>query len=217
MTLSSDIIERLRNDILKGAIVPGARLRADELRLKYAVSLTPVREALMRLAAQGLVIAEDQRGFHVAPISRANLKEVNGLRTMLECLALRKSIELGNIDWESNVVATLHKLEAYSSRRKDDATAIDDGWERCHRAFHMALIEGCGMPLLLDFCRSLHDLADRYRRVFLPLTRRVDRQKEHERIAAAACKRDVELAVKHLTKHIALTETLVLEAFDRQN
>jgi DNA-binding GntR family transcriptional regulator len=217
MTLSSDIIDLLRTEILKGSIVPGARLRADELKAKFSVSLTPVREALMRLASEGLVIAEDQRGFHVAPISRDNLKEVSRLRTVLECLALRQAIKHGDINWETNVVATLHKLKAHGSRQKSDRTAIDDDWERCHRAFHLALIDGCGMPLLLDFCKTLHDMSDRYRRVFLQLTRRVDRQAEHESIAAAANKRDADRAVKLMTKHIALTETLVLEAYDRQN
>jgi DNA-binding GntR family transcriptional regulator len=217
MTLSSEIIDRLRDEILKGAIVPGTKLRADDLKSKFNVSLTPVREALMRLASEGLVIAEDQRGFRVAPISRENLKEVNALRITLECMALRQAIEHADLEWETTIVAALHRLSVHNSRRLGDPVEINDEWERCHRAFHMALINACGMPVLLGFCKVLHDMSDRYRRVFLKATRPVDRQKEHERIANAARKRDADLAIRLLTKHIAATEALVLEAYDRQS
>jgi DNA-binding GntR family transcriptional regulator len=214
INLSTSIVDRLRSDILGGVIVPGTKLRAGELRNKFDVSLTPVREALMRLAAEGLVIAEDQRGFRVTPVSRQNLMEVNELRKNLECLALRHSIENGDLDWEANVVAALHRLKSLNSRRSGEDVAINEDWERWHRAFHLALIDRCDMPVLLNFCKTLHDMSDRYRRMFLPVTRRVDRQEEHKNIAAAARNRDPDLAVKLLRAHIEQTERLVVEAFD---
>ena len=213
-TLSTDIVDRLRGEILNGVMSPGGRLRPDDLRSRYDVSLTPVREALMRLAAEGLVIAEDQRGFRVAPVSRENLIEVGELRRSLECLALRHAIERGDLEWEAAVVAAEHRLAALTSRRRSEKPEIDDNWERCHRAYHLALISSCGMPLLLNFCRTLHDMSDRYRRMFLTTTRQVDRSEEHAMIANAARARDAARAVDLLEKHIGFTENLVLEAYD---
>jgi len=109
-TLVSGIADRLRIEILGGKIEPGAKLRADDLKTKFEVSLTPVREALMRLSAEGLVIAEDQRGFRVAPVSLNNLKEVTELRVALECWRCGWRLKPATFEWESNIVATAHRL-----------------------------------------------------------------------------------------------------------
>jgi GntR family carbon starvation induced transcriptional regulator len=209
-TLVTGIVDQLRLEILGGKISPGAKLRADDLKGKFEVSLTPVREALMRLSSEGLVISEDQRGFRVAPVSLENLKEVTELRVALECLALRLAIEGGDLEWESNIVATAHRLAALTSRRSGTEPAINEEWELWHRKFHLALIAACNMPLLLAFCKTANDLCDRYRRIYLPIIRQVDRLKEHNRIAEATCKRDGVLAIKLLTAHIRRTETVII-------
>jgi DNA-binding GntR family transcriptional regulator len=209
-TLVSGIVGQLRFEILGGKIKPGAKLRVDDLKSKFEVSLTPVREALMRLTAEGLVIAEDQRGFRVAPVSLQNLKEVTELRVALECLALRLSIKAGDLDWETNIVATAHRLAALTSRRREDQAVINEEWEQWHRKFHLALIAACGMPLLIAFCKTANDLCDRYRRIYLPFIRPVDRLKDHNRIAEATRNRDSALAVKLLTDHIRRTETVIV-------
>lgn len=209
VTLVTGIADQLRVEILGGKIKPGEKLRADDLKVKFEVSLTPVREALMRLSSEGLVISEDQRGFRVAPVSLQNLKEVTELRVALECLALRLSIEAGDLEWETNVVATSHRLAALTSRRSGESV-INEEWELWHRKFHFALIAACNMPLLIAFCKTANDLCDRYRRIFLPIIRPVDRLKDHNRIAAAACKRDAALAVKLLTVHIRRTESVII-------
>jgi DNA-binding GntR family transcriptional regulator len=209
-TLVSGIADRLRIEILGGRIEPGAKLRADDLKTKFEVSLTPVREALMRLSAEGLVIAEDQRGFRVAPVSLHNLKEVTELRVALECLALRLAIEAGDLEWESNIVATAHRLAALTSRPAGGQAVINEEWEKWHRKFHFALIAACNMPLLIAFCKTANDLCDRYRRIYLPFIRPVDRLKDHNRIAEAACKRDGGLAVKLLEEHVRRTESIIV-------
>lgn len=209
-TLVSSIVDRLRFEILGGRIKPGAKLRADDLKTKFEVSLTPVREALMRLSAEGLVIAEDQRGFRVAPVSLQNLKEVIELRVALECLALRHAIEAGDLQWETNIVATAHRLGALTSRPRNDRAVINEEWEEWHRKFHFALISACNMPLLIAFCKTANDLCDRYRRIFLPFIRPIDRLKDHNRIAAATCKRDVAQATRLLASHIRKTETVIV-------
>ncbi|HEX3912993.1 MAG TPA: GntR family transcriptional regulator, partial [Steroidobacteraceae bacterium] len=210
VTLVSSIVDRLRFEILGGRIKPGAKLRADDLKNKFEVSLTPVREALMRLSAEGLVIAEDQRGFRVAPISLQNLKEVTELRVALECLALQHAIAAGDLEWETNIVATAHRLGALTSRPSNDQAVINEEWEEWHRKFHVALIAACNMPLLIAFCKTANDLCDRYRRIFLPFIRPIDRLNDHNRIAEATCKRDSALATKLLADHIRKTEVVII-------
>lgn len=213
-TLSSGIVDQLRLELLKGVIAPGTKLRVDDLKVKFQVSLTPVREALMRLTAEGLVIAEDQRGFRVAPVSTQNLREITELRDIIECLALRHAIANADIDWETEIVATLHRLNAFNSRRGGDDVSINEDWERWRRQFHMALTGACRMPLMLSFCKTLHDLSDRCRRIFLPVLQPVDRQEQHANIAQAACSRNAYLAVKLLSEHIRQTEALIANAIE---
>jgi DNA-binding GntR family transcriptional regulator len=202
-TLSTSIANTLRAAVSSGELVPGKKLRLDELRLAFGVSLSPLREALSRLAAEGFVVMEDQRGYRVAPVSESNLVEVTKLRAMVESFALREAIGAGGDAWEGEVVASLYRL---NKLEKGEAPADPSAWEAAHRDLHVKLISACSMPLLLSFSSTLHDLNDRYRRLFLksrPFDRSVRR--EHNQIANAALERKAELACKLLREHIERT------------
>ena len=112
-TLSSSIAGTLRTAISNGELIPGSKLRLDELRMMFGVSLSPLREALSRLSAEGFVVTEDQRGYRVAPISRQNLEEVTKLRALAETFALRESIRNGDDAWEGGVVASLYRINKF--------------------------------------------------------------------------------------------------------
>ena len=83
-TLASDIAHRLRGEIVTCRLKPGEMLKFDTLRLAYGASFTTLREALTCLAAEGLVVAEEQRGFKVAPISLADLIDLTRARILIE-------------------------------------------------------------------------------------------------------------------------------------
>jgi GntR family carbon starvation induced transcriptional regulator len=87
-TLASTIAINLRRSIMRGDLPPGAKLHVEELRERFDVSLSPLREALSRLGSAGFVEIEDQRGYRVAAVSDENLSEVIRLRMELESLAL---------------------------------------------------------------------------------------------------------------------------------
>lgn len=213
-TLTSTLYERLRAEILEGRMTPGAKLRLEELRSRYGVSLSPLREALSRLVAEGFVIAENQRGFTVAPVSRAMFADVIRLRGTLESMALRESIERGGDEWEVGVVAALHRLKKVESQR--DVAEGTEPWEHWHREFHLALVGACASPLLLQFCATLRDLNDRYRRLFLAnytLDRNV--ATEHQGIADAALARDADRAVVLLGEHIQRTARNVFMVLEK--
>ena len=90
-TLASAAYERLRRDIRIGRLAPGEKLRIDALRAIYEIGASPLREALNRLSAEGLVVQEDQRGFRVPPVSIEDLLELTRTRCWLNEIALRES------------------------------------------------------------------------------------------------------------------------------
>jgi DNA-binding GntR family transcriptional regulator len=200
-SLTASVAIQVRAAILQGTYAPGTKLRLDDLRREYGVSLSPLREALTRLAAEGLVQITDQRGYRVAPVSPANLREVTKLRTQLEVMALTESLGRGDDRWEDSLVAAWHRL----SRLERDGTR-GEGWEKAHRAFHLTLFSACDMPLLLRFCGTLHDLSDRYRRLFL-VSHAPDANVpgEHQAIFEAAMARDAQRAAEILTRHLERT------------
>jgi DNA-binding GntR family transcriptional regulator len=202
-TLVAALTTRLRHAIVSGRFEPGTRLRLDDLRAEFGVSLSPLREALMGLGAERLVDVEAQRGFRTPHASENNLREVTRLRIEFETLALREAIRLGNIEWESAVAGALHRLQ--KTGRAGAGKNIED-WELAHRAFHLSILAGCGMPLLLNFCSVLHDHSDRYRRMFLK-THSGDRDvpNEHECIAGLTMAREADEACALLAQHIGRT------------
>jgi len=208
-TLASSIAAMLRERIAHGEFAPGAKLRLDELRSMFGVSLSPLREALSRLCAEGFVAMEDQRGYRVVPVSENNLDEVIRLRVQFESYALREAIKKGDDIWEGEVLASLHRLNKIERERIEGINQ----WEQTHTVFHRNLISACGMPLLLHFCETLHDLNDRYRRIFLsenPIDR--DVRQEHVDICTATLERRADDACELLRSHVERTGANVLKA-----
>ena len=136
--------DRIRTDILFGRLAPGARLRLDDLKSGYGVSVSTLREILSRLSSERLVVAEGQKGFQVAPVSIANLKEIAALRQMLECRALEQSFAAGDTEWEARVVAAHHRLARVEDRMEQGDFSQTEYWKRCDWEFHQALISACG-------------------------------------------------------------------------
>lgn len=205
--IGTTVTDRLRSAILNGEIPPRARLRLDELRNTYQVSLSPVREALLRLAGENLVVGETQRGFSVAETSVENLEEVMMLRRLIEPYALGMAMQRGTVEWEEKLVGVFHRL----NRLEDQESKALEDWEAAHREFHLTLLRACGMPMVLEFCERLYDLADRYRRLYLkkhPPQRNVKR--EHADILDKVIARDPK-ACELLTQHIERTTSVVIE------
>src|ERR1051325_9001809 len=88
---STKTYRQVRADIVFGKLLPGEKLKLDRLRQEYGASVGTLRELLSRLVSEGVVIAEGQRGFEVAPISAENLREIAALRLLLESHALKQS------------------------------------------------------------------------------------------------------------------------------
>lgn len=203
-TIATRLVSRLREAILRGEIPPGSKINLEKARRIFDVSLSPMREALARLTSVGLVELHDNRGYSVAPVSLANLREITHLRAEFECLALDIAIQNGDLAWESEIMRSLHRLNRIHREASDPASL--EAWEEAHREFHLTLIQGCDMPILLNFCMTLHNLNDRYRRIFLTRTGGdANVELEHSQIAQGTVARDRDYARERLREHILRT------------
>ena len=116
---------RLRQDILSGRYLPGHKLKIAELSTRLEVSPGAVREALSRLVPEHLVVSRDQRGFVVAPLSIEDLVDLTELRCEIESIALRRSVELGEVGWEASVLARAHRLRRTPKTTDDGALSLE--------------------------------------------------------------------------------------------
>ena len=103
ITVGQFVYSQIRSDIIFVILKPGQRLKLEPLKSKYQTSVTTLREVLNRLVSEGFVTAEGQKGFSVSDVSIEGLREVARLRKLIECDALRDSIENG-VDWEGAVM-----------------------------------------------------------------------------------------------------------------
>lgn len=209
-TLVELAFDRLRRDILVGEHPPDAKLGIQELTQRYRIGATPIREALSRLSALGLVRAIGQRGFRVSAISRADLADLVAIRRLIEIEALRLSMARGGDDWEAEIVAALHRLQKFTAR---STAAFREGqaeFDTIHKRFHTALIAACGSPRLIELHGTLYDQMFRYRLVMMrsfPRPRILD--DSHAELAAKVLGRDVEAAAILLASHLGSTLDIV--------
>lgn len=192
---------RLRYDIIFGIAAPGQRLRLEDLHQTYGASVPTLREVLNRLASEGLVVSEDQRGFAVAPISAANLLELSSLRKLIEVHALDLSFRLGTVTWESEVVAAHHKLSRIEQQLMSGVNADRSEWKRYDFGFHQALIGACGSEELLAVHRTVFDKYLRYQMIFLTFRGEIA-AREHKALLDAALSRDFATAKAVLERHV---------------
>lgn len=212
----SSAYEILRSEILSGKIAPGTRLQVRELSEHFKFGLTPTREALMRLAKDGLVQSQANKGAHVTPVSIAELKDLTQARQCVESWCLRRAMELGDAQWEADILHALHVLLKTDVLASPDDKGPSYKWEERHRKFHHALVSACGSPWQLRFWETLSDNLERYRNMRLMNldTRDSDLQganEQHKLIAQTVIDRDINKAIELASNHIAETEVSVTQ------
>lgn len=200
-TAGEQAYDRIRKDIVFGRLPPGHRLKLEKLRADYGVGISTLREILSRLVPEGLVVAEGQRGFQVAPCSAADLKDIAALRLLLESHAMAQSFEAGDMEWEGRVVAAHHKLTRMEAGLLAGDRSNTEPWKRYDWEFHQALVSACGSRALLDLHSGVYDRYLRYQMVFVIFRGQVAAD-EHKALLDAALRRDAATAQAILTGHI---------------
>ncbi|MDN2658851.1 GntR family transcriptional regulator [Neptunomonas phycophila] len=201
------VYEKLRNDIVTGHLKPEQKLKLNQLKETYNVSVNTLRETLMRLVAEGFVSFEDQKGFRVIPVSIADLEELIELRGTLEMLGLEKSFERRDtlIDWKSRLISAHFRLSCAEKLMMEDEAQHVTAWEKADRDFHTAIVSNCGSKQLIRYHASVIELYMRYQ--VLALSQRPFRGKEvmaeHQELVQRLLDDDIEGAKSLLSLHIS--------------
>jgi DNA-binding GntR family transcriptional regulator len=204
--LSEQAFRLVRRDILVGVLPADRRLKLEELQNQYGLSSSPLREALSRLREARLVMADQRRGFRVAPVSIEDLADLTRLRELVDLQALSEAMQAGGDAWEGRIVAAYHQLARAEQRLGRGPDVLQPAWSDAHRQFHLTLIDACPSARLRLLAASLFDQVERYRHLAARLRKqRRSKSDEHHEIMSAVLRRDIASAGDLLKAHIGGT------------
>jgi DNA-binding GntR family transcriptional regulator len=191
--LRNEVYRAILEQIYRGALPPGTRVRDTVLAGQLGVSRTPVREALLRLAREGVIDADMGRGFTVGRLDPVEMRETGAILSALECLALQTS---GDIPAER--LARLSEIDGELARIRGDVDhciALDEEW-------HRTLLQGCPNQRLRDIIATLWQVPRRYMRAYLRDAGRVSLSTQHHaRIIEALRRNDRGTAAERFSHH----------------
>ena len=203
----------LHDEILTCRLEPGAKITISEIALKYGFSPGAVREALSRLSAERMTVATAQKGFSVAEVSAAELRDLTRARIVIEQWCLREAIRRGDVEWETSIVAAYHRMHRLPLAARGDIWRLNPQWAAAHTIFHGALAGGCGSPWMLTMRATLYAQTERYRHLSHAIAREVrDVDAEHKAILDACLARQAELAAELIDAHLTKTARIVLNS-----
>lgn len=212
-TQADQVAERVRADILSCRLAPGSKIRIGRIVEQMGVTKGAVREGLSRLAAAGMTIAIAQRGFIVAPVSIEELSDLTTTRVTIEQVCLREALRLGELDWETRLVAATHRLLRLDEIDPSDGVSLSEHWAQAHGDFHLALVAGCRSLSLLRIRNGLYAETERYRRLSVPyrdIARDVNA--EHRALTDAALDRDADKVCELIAAHFWCTTDILLRS-----
>ena len=206
-TLNASALSRMRADIIACRLMPNERLRFEALRERYGMGVSPLREALMRLEAEGLVELEQNKGFRVSEVSRENLLDLMQTRIEIESIALRWSLEKGGVEWEASLLGAFHRLSRQTKIDPSDPETINNSWGREHATrFTPLSFPLASSQTLMSIRERLFEQAERYVSLSImssaPLR---DDVGEHKQLMRAALNRDVDKTIELNRLHISRT------------
>lgn len=236
-TRADAIAAALKRAVLEGALKDGTVLRQAELANRFRVSRIPIREALLKLQAEGLVEAQPRRGTVVTSLDAEDFDEILEMRVALETLAIRLAVPRVNKHELGEATRILDEAEeslhAPDPAERDGKREFESRWGDLNWAFHRALYVPARKPRLLDAIENLHLLFARHLRLRVEIiapallpSAKADGSardtaewasvlREHRDILAACEKRDARLACSILTRHIRVHGTELVRRLRR--
>jgi GntR family transcriptional regulator, carbon starvation induced regulator len=207
-TLTTRIYRELRADIITCRLNPGEKVRIATVKDRYGSSLSAAREAMTRLAAEGWLTSEDQKGFSVAGVSRSELADLFLTRTRIECLALEQAIAAKDRNWEADVITAYGDLVRHQGQ--EEAYWLSDNWVASHNHFHRVLIAGCRSPSLIAIAENLAQRSQRYRYLSTVTPSHRDGSGEHRKLFEAVLAHDTIQGQAILTAHYETTAEILM-------
>ena len=194
-----DIFQILAEDIVEGRLVPGEKLDERDLAEKFAVSRTPVREALAQLSASGLAVKEPNRGVFVRKMPLDQLAQLFEAMAEIEASCARMSAE-------RMTPAERRELEELHLKSGDNVRAGDlPGYEAHNRTFHGLIYLGTHNPVIIDIVQDIRRRATPFRRAqFHVMGRLASSYEEHGQIVEAICRGDGITAHGAMINHLRI-------------
>lgn len=194
---SDFVYQDLRSEIVSMRLVPGTAILEKDLALRYGVSRTPVREAVLRLAKDRLIDVVAKSGTFVAPIPLAMVREALVARRALESATVREATEKAS---ESQLM----EIRAIIQRQREKAEAGDEAaFHRADDDFHAAIAAAGRLGGIWEMIQQIRIQIERYRRLTLPQPGRMMKVVgEHEAVLDAMVRRDADEAVKKMAYHL---------------
>jgi DNA-binding GntR family transcriptional regulator len=210
-TMQGIVYDTIRDSILSGRYRPGQRLVADELAKEIGVSRMPVREALHRLEATGLVTLTPHRGAVVNELSEAEIIEIYHIRAALDGLATRLAAPHLSKPDHDRLNGILDQMAA-AAKAKDLDRVL-----RVNREFHQAIWQAAHAPRLHSLLENLYDASQRFRHISILLPGRLERlTQEHRRITQALARGDVNKAERFAIEHHEGTARRLLNSIEKK-
>lgn len=198
MTLQAAAVEQLREAIIRGVYQPGQRLKQNELARSLGCSPVPVREALHRLAAEGFIVIDPQRGARVADFNCRELEEMYEIRMMLEGRATQRAAERMIPEVARRVRTILDKMDVA------DISPVD--WVRLNWEFHDSLYACADQEFLRKTISNLRRNMEPYLRLDVAhVGNYAAGRRDHRRILQACERGDSKLASRYATAHLRRT------------
>lgn len=204
-SLPDVIANDIRERILSGELSEGELIRQEALAKEYSVSRMPIREALKRLDAEGLVQLTTNRGASVTKHSLREIGEIFDLRILIEVDLFRRAIP-------EMTAANFAQCEKILTEMENSYDADDVGrWGILNFEYHSALYAAAGRGLTNELLKGVSLHSDRYVRMHLSvIEQREPAKKEHRELLASAQSRDIEAGCTVLTNHIRDTRGRLL-------
>lgn len=202
---SQRIADELSQRILTGDLLPGTRIRQEQIAEEFGVSRLPIREALRILESHGLVTLVASTGAWVSSMNLAECQETYLIRERVEPLALGQAIDKISLQTIDSLARLAKDME--SCKKVDDFVELD-------REFHLLSFQDAGMPTLLEMVERLWNTTQHYRRAYVQLIGPEglqDTHLEHRMLLAAIRRRDARSAEELLAMHIRKTRMALLD------
>ena len=203
-TVKGALVENLRDDIIRGDLVPGQHLRLEEIAARFDVSTMPVREALRDLEAEGLVTIFPHRSAVVTQLSADDLQDIYDIRATLEEMATRLAVPLVTKATLTELTSLVEQIEDHLS---DVATLV-----KLNHQFHLTLYAASGRRHLCELNRILRYRTQHYLHAFIiELGRMPQAQVEHRAVLEACKHSDAEQAGTIIHDHVAQVGHAIVE------
>jgi DNA-binding GntR family transcriptional regulator len=214
LPLPETIQRQIKAAIVTGEFVPGQMLRQEELAQRLGASRAPLREALSRLEAEGLVVLLPRRGYAVMSLDRDEIAELFDLRIVLEERLARLAVERRSAEDVERLRAISGAMSALSPQTNPDIVAL---WYDQNTEFHAALVEPANLRHFTRLYNTVRENLEPYIRVEMQLTGGFEQaQDEHDQIVAAFAARDADTLGRLISEHASHTKERLLAGLAHQ-